>query len=523
MSFQRLNSNKDQFIQDCIKNAKKARIGNDLNRAEYYYKEGLKINEHDSVCLFELAHVLHDKKQYVASLNQFKKAISIHSYETEAFSTIADCYFQLGLFSRAIDYFNLSLNYDTEDIFSYFKKGLANLSLGNFLQANYSFREILGIELDHHNARCYYGFSLILLNQKKNASLQLNFYLRNAYQVNKYWALARAGMLVIYNSYVKRKKQLRKELRLPRGLINLIVNYDGFLESGLPEPPDFVFDENFIEQDMAMLRKNEGIELLYMLGIAYSSIHEYSLAHENFIKALSELDEGSQNFSKTSLAIYIHLALVYQKQHKVEIAIKTLKEASNYCLIENEDLFRIINNMESKRMLVPPPGTHSPLENQNKIRLNLFIPKEKKSDNSIHVISPAEAQTFFEAREKKLDPSSEPLESFRSTATTDSSNASSNLSSPSALSPTSSSPSNLSPGSSSPTNERKRANNLLLPSYNQATVPPSNGVPNTELVPQTLAISHQSSLFKTTPFVINLNASEMKAATDSKKKRCVIQ
>lgn len=500
MSLERANL-LDNHLKRCRRKGHTAFKEKKFNEAAKYFKRGLKFDEFDFDCLAGLGYVYIKKKQFIEALQQFQAALAINPYADQLYSPIAHCYFQLGLFSRSIEYYTLSLKTESSETSSYESKGFASLSLGNYLQMRKCFAEILEIEPENNEARCYYSLALILTNQNKEACRHLNYYLQQPRRrVTKFSVLAKLEIYIIFYPFLP----LHQNFHLPIPIIDLILKYDDTLlqENDLPRVPTFIYQENPVA-DIALLKPIEQAEVHYLLGTAYRTIGEFALTHESFVQALLALDDAKTSFSELSLSIHMQIAFTYQKQHRIELAIKTLKEVNDYCAIENEDVLQLIKNLESKRMLATPSKSHTPLQIIKNPNSLLFIPKEKKSDNTVHAISPQEADSFRESFLHSPDSNS-------STATTARSMINSPSESPVAISP-----------SSSPISERKRISTQPLPALNLAPPSMPNAL-NQVQPPRTLAIANQSGLFKPSPFIINLNAPEVKITTPPTKSRCVI-
>lgn len=438
-----------------IRQGRKHQAEGSFEKAIYEFQQGLSIQNDNFECLVGLGRALFSQQRYREALAYLEKARTAAPYDTQVFHGIAECYFQLGLFTRSIEYYNKILILSASSI-TYFNKGLLCLNLGKFSEMGECFAKAAGEDDNELSTRSYLGFALLFTGKAAAGYKEFRYVLKLTKHINKYTVLARAGLYTEhYSETIKKRKQILQQslkANLTAGLITLISAYD-----------DALSPQERLRPYLPSLDVEEIIEVYYMLGIAFRTMGEYSLAHEFFIKALTEEQNNNFLFSEMMLAIYFHIAFTYQKQHKNELAIKTLEEAHSYCTVENEDILNLIKELEDKRLLtVSPSSPHSPLDARRKqAPVKLYIPPDhqKSTDRSNH-----------------SSPSSSPV-------------------------------------SSTPSSERKDSAKNLAPE----TSPRSDALDSIS-VPKTLVTAKKSRFFQPTPLSIVLNKEERKATPS----RCLV-
>ena len=118
--------------QALAKVAKRALVSGKLMEAERLSKQGLETNPTNKTLLSILAQAFYFQKEYQLALTEFEKLVELGAGSEFIHSRLGTSYFHLDNFDKAIEHFNLALNYEENNHATHYRLGKLYALTGNY-------------------------------------------------------------------------------------------------------------------------------------------------------------------------------------------------------------------------------------------------------------------------------------------------------------------------------------------------------------------------------------------------------
>ena len=355
------------FLQ-ALENHKK----NNIQSAENYYKEALKLNpDHfetnyylaglfaqtknfsPAKLLFEkaikikpdfveahynLGIILHELGEYQKAVNSYEKAIKIQPYHLKAYNNLGTLLKQLNENQKAINYFEKAIEIKPDFVEAYFNIGVIFAGIEEHEKAISYFEKTIQIKPDYIKPYFYLG---AIFQELKNYQEAINYY-EKAIKIQPNFIDAYNNLGVVFKEIKEFQRAIicfKQAIKIDPNNTNTINSLANFLKNIQLDNISFINNESLMELFLFLFKKNnvnhadlfKNVKLTLFSKENISKIKKIVNSETLLIK-----NEYTQNLLKEELVL-----LILQKSLIVDKLLEKL-----FTRIRNELLFILIKNKQ---------------------------------------------------------------------------------------------------------------------------------------------------------------------------------
>ncbi|MDF3819199.1 tetratricopeptide repeat protein [Leptospira sp. 96542] len=307
----------------------------DFERAEFYFREVIRLKTNDAKSYYNLGLVYLKKKNPEEAAKYFQKALDSNANEPEVYRYIAEAFNGMGKSSLAITALKKALSLKPSDVDSLFALSELYYKNGELVEAETLFRRIIRLTPgDSYTETAYVNLGIILDEMERYSESIPSFEAAIALNPKNQSARYNLGLAYLHaGKPTAAIEEFRKSQALdPNHIPSRLAVADYFLENKM-------FSEAIAEYEETIVWKPELYEARLKLADAYLQTKNYTAAE----KVLYYILENAKDPKDIKLA-HRKLALAYAGSGSAGNSRKAKEEAFRAAHIDPED-------MESKLVL----------------------------------------------------------------------------------------------------------------------------------------------------------------------------
>lgn len=301
----------------------------DYNRAEFYFREVIRLKTGDAKSYYNLGLVYLKKKNPEEAAKYFSKALESNANEPDVYRYIGEAFISMGRSDMAITALKKALTLKPTDVDSLFTLSELYYKRGELVEAESLFRRIIRLTPgDSYSETAYINLGIILDEMERYGEAISAF--ESAVSLNPKNQSARYNLGLTYFHAGKPTmaiEELRKSQALdPNHIPSRLAIADYYLENRF-------FSEAIAEYEEAIAWKKDLYEARLKLADVYIQTQNYNAAEKILLYVL----ENAKDPKEIKLA-HRKLALAYSNGGNASLSVRAKEEAFRASHMDPEDM-----------------------------------------------------------------------------------------------------------------------------------------------------------------------------------------